>query len=110
MAQKIQIILEDDIDGGEASETILFGLDGVEYEIDLSDENAAQMRDALASWVGRARRTGGRRKQGSASTGSVRGKRDDLDAVRAWARENGYQVSDRGRVAGDVLKAYDDAH
>lgn len=109
MAQKVHVVLEDDIDGGVAAETIVFGLDGVEYEIDLSEQNATKMRESLATWVANARRTGGRRKQGSTTAGA-RAKRTDLDEVRAWARDNGYQVSDRGRVAGDVLKAYDDAH
>lgn len=109
MAQKVHVVLEDDVDGGAAAETILFGLDGVNYEIDLSEDNAEKMRDALAAWVGHARRVGGRKQSGTRS-GSSAPKRDDLDEVRAWARENGYQVSDRGRVAADVLKAYDDAH
>lgn len=107
MAQKIQVLLEDDIDGSEAAETILFGLDGVNYEIDLSEENAKRMRDALAAWVGRSRRVGGRKQSGTRGRSSA-AKRNDLDEVRAWAREHGYQVSDRGRVASDVLKAYDD--
>lgn len=109
MAQKIHVALEDDIDGGAAAETIVFGLDGVEYEIDLSEQNATKMRESLTTWVANARRTGGRRKPGPATAGA-RAKRADLDKVRAWARDNGYQVSDRGRVASDVLKAYDDAH
>ena len=107
MAQKIQVVLEDDIDGGEAAETILFGLDGVSYEIDLSEGNAARMRDALASWVGHARRVGGRKQSGTRAAGA---KRSDLDDIRAWGRANGYQISDRGRVSAEVMKAYDAAH
>ena len=107
MAQKTQITLEDDVDGGEASETILFGLDGVSYEIDLSDENAATMRDSLASWVGHARRVRGRKKSGMPA---AKAKRTDLDKVRVWARENGYQVSNRGRIAADITAAYDAGH
>lgn len=105
MAQRIQVTLEDDIDGSVASETIQFGLDGVSYEIDLSDENAAKLRDALASWVGHARRVGGRRQQTRAAAG-----RSDLNEIRAWGRANGYKVSERGRVSAEVLKAYDAAH
>lgn len=105
MAQKVQVLLVDDVDGGEASETISFSLDGVSYEIDLSDQNAAQLRERLAPWVGSARRVGGRRQ--TTSTGK---KRDDLDEIRQWARENGYTVSDRGRVAQDIVTAYDAAH
>ena len=59
MAQRVQIILEDDYDGGTAEETVTFALDGAEYEIDLSSKNAAGLRDALARWVGHARTIGG---------------------------------------------------
>ena len=61
MAQRVQIILEDDYDGGEADETVSFALDGAEYEIDLSSDNANKLRDELAVWIGHARKTGGRR-------------------------------------------------
>jgi hypothetical protein len=108
MAQKVQVILVDDVDGGEAAETVSFALDGVSYEIDVSEKNAEALREALAQWVGHARRVGGRSGGGrsrstSSSGGSGRsrgssGGRHDLSDVRAWARENGYQVSDRGRV------------
>lgn len=107
MAQKATVLLQDHIDGGEAAETILFGLDGVNYEIDLSEDNAAKLRDALASWVGHARRVGGRKQSG---TRAAAAKRNDLDEIRAWARTNGYQVSDRGRIAANVMQAYDAAH
>lgn len=102
MAQKVQVILVDDIDGGAASETVSFAVDGVSYEIDLSDKNAAKLRDALASWVGHGRRVGGRasRRQGRTSRSG------DTAAVREWARKNGHQVSDRGRVPAKVLEAY----
>ncbi|MFN0283848.1 MAG: Lsr2 family protein [Kineosporiaceae bacterium] len=115
MAQKVQVILVDDIDGGEADETVSFALDGVSYEIDLSESNAQDLREALAQWVGHARRVGGRstarraaapRKNGAAAASA----RPDLGEVRAWAREAGYEVSDRGRVSGEVLKAFEDAH
>ena len=61
MAQQVQVLLVDDIDGGKAAETVSFSLDGVSYEIDLSAKNAAKLRDALSTWVGHARRSGGRR-------------------------------------------------
>ena len=112
MAQRVQVVLEDDVDGGEASETVLFGLDGVNYEIDLNDDNAGKLRDALATWVGHARRSGGRKASGGgrkASAGSS-AKRSDLSEVREWARSNGYEVSDRGRVSAQVQEAYDKAH
>ncbi len=113
MAQRVQIVLEDDLDGGEAAETVTFGLDGVSYEIDLSDQNAVKLRDDLASWIGHARRAGGRRATGrraSASSTSTPSRRSDLAAVRAWARQHGHQVSDRGRVSAAVQEAYDKAH
>ena len=122
MAQKVQVILVDDVDGGEASETVSFSLDGVSYEIDVSESNAAALRDALAPWVGHARRVGGRSggssgggsraKSGSAnSSGRSRGNsKHDLSNVRSWARENGFQVSDRGRVSSEVIAAYEKAH
>ena len=111
MAQKVQVVLIDDIDGGEAKETVTFGLDGATYEIDLSDRNAAQLRDALAHWVGNARRVSGRssrptgRRGGGSSSSST-----DTTAVRAWAKENGYKVSERGRIASEVQEAYAAAH
>ena len=120
MAQKVQVILVDDVDGGEAKETVSFALDGVSYEIDVSEANAAKLRDALAPWVGHARRVGGRsgggggtraRSGGSGGSGRSRGNsKHDLSDVRSWARENGFQVSDRGRVSSEVIAAYEKAH
>ncbi|HZI96103.1 MAG TPA: Lsr2 family protein [Actinomycetales bacterium] len=105
MAQKVQVILVDDIDGGDASETISFALDGVSYEIDLNDKNAASLRDALATWVGHGRRVAGRsssrRGSGRSSSGNT-----DTAAIREWARSNGHKVSDRGRISAEVLAAY----
>jgi hypothetical protein len=119
MAQKVQVILVDDVDGGEATETVSFALDGVSYEIDVSEPNAAKLRDALAPWVGHARRVGGRSggsggtraRSGGSSGGRSRGNsKHDLSDVRSWARENGFQVSDRGRVSSEVIAAYEKAH
>lgn len=114
MAQKVQVILVDDVDGGEADETVTFSLDGVNYEIDLSEGNAESLRESLAEWVGHARRVGGRaggraRSGGRAKAASASSK-TDLYQVRSWARDNGYQVSDRGRVSSEVLAAYEAAH
>ena len=112
MAQKVQVILVDDLDGGEAEESVSFSLDGVTYEIDLSAANAEALREAVAPWVGHARRTGGRAARGRAATGGRprAAAKADLGDVRSWARENGYQVSDRGRVSAEVMSAYDGAH
>ncbi|MEP9384990.1 Lsr2 family protein [Nocardioides sp. KR10-350] len=109
MAQKVQIILEDDLDGSEATETVSFALDGTSYEIDLNDANAAKLRDALAVYIGHARkasssgRRGGRRTSPSAGGASPK-------EVREWARDNGYTVPDRGRIPAEVKSAYDAAH
>lgn len=106
MAQRVQIILEDDFDGGEADETVAFGLDGSDYEIDLSSANASKLRDALAPWVAAARKTGGRRVRRSVRQAAGPGSAE----IRAWAQENGYQVSSRGRVPAEVREAYAKAH
>jgi Lsr2 len=105
MAQRVQIILEDDYDGGTADETVSFALDGAEYEIDLSSKNAAGLRDALAPWLSHARKTGGRRKRTSKASGS-----SSTSDIRAWAQGQGLEVSSRGRVSADVREAYEKAH
>lgn len=110
MAQRVKIILEDDVDGSAAEETVTFGLDGVTYEIDLSKTNAAKLREDFASWVGHARRSGGRKSTGAGRGASSSAKRTDLTAVREWARKNGYEVSDRGRISAEIQAAYDKAH
>lgn len=107
MAQRVSIVLEDDIDGSDADETVTFALDGTTYEIDLSAKNAAKLRDALAPYIGHARRTAGRRSSGRSSSRSA--KRDVAD-IRAWAKANGYKVSERGRISAEVQAAYDKAH
>ena len=111
MAQRVQIILEDDLDGGDATETVTFGLDGVNYEIDLNDENAAKLREAMAPWIAEARRSGGRRqtrRRGSAGASSSGGssKSDELAQIREWGRANGFKVSSRGRVSQELQDAY----
>lgn len=105
MVKRLQITLVDDIDGSRASETIAFSLDGVDYEIDLSDRNATTMREQFAAWVRAGRRVGGRRRASSRTKNH-----DDLDKIRLWARGNGFIVSDRGPIAKNVLEAYDNAH
>lgn len=108
MAQRVQVVLEDDLDGGKADETITFGLDGTTYEIDLSKKNAAKLRDALAGYVGAARRVSGRRGGGSRARGRGRSSSDSAD-IRAWAKEHGYDVSERGRISAEVRAAYNEA-
>ncbi|MGV9693425.1 histone-like nucleoid-structuring protein Lsr2 [Streptomyces sp. NPDC003444] len=111
MAQKIVTLLTDDIDGGEASETLTFGLDGKGYEIDLNKKNAEKLRKALERYIAAGRKTGrvgsaGRSR--AASKGS--GGNSDTAAIRAWAKENGYEVNDRGRVGASVREAYEKAN
>lgn len=109
MAQRVQVVLEDDLDGGKAEETVTFGLDGATYEIDLSKKNAAKLRDALAGYVGAGRRISGRRGSGGGrARGRGRSATDSAD-IRAWAKENGYEVSERGRISAEVREAYNNA-
>lgn len=109
MAQRVHIVLEDDIDGDAAEETVRFALDGNSYEIDLSAQNAAKLRDALAPYVGAARRsTGGR--GGRKSSRGRGGSGSNPSEIREWARANGHQVSDRGRVPAEIKAAYDAAN
>lgn len=105
MAQRVHVVLEDDIDGTEASETLKFGLDGTAYEIDLSVENAAKLRDALAPWVGHARKV----TRGRASAGRARRSEASAD-IRAWAKSQGMEVNSRGRVSAELREAYEAAH
>lgn len=110
MAQKVQVVLTDDLDGGPADETVQFALDGVSYEIDLSEANAEALREAVAPYAGCARRLGGRSVRRAAAKSRPAAERVDLSDLRTWARDNGYQVSDRGRVSGEVRAAYEAAH
>ncbi len=139
MAQQVSVRFIDDLDGSDAVGTVSFALDGRAYEIDLSDDNAAWLRESLASFVTAARKSGG-----SAATNNRRGQkpapkmtapkttappkttqpkmtassaarpqplvREQTAAIRAWARQNGHQVSDRGRISKTVLDAFQAAH
>jgi hypothetical protein len=111
MAQKVQVLLVDDLDGGEASETVSFALDGNNYEIDLSGKNATELRDSFAKYVGAARKVGrstsssGRsgRRGGGTSTSMDR---DQAAAIRSWAKKQGLKVSDRGRIPATIIEQY----
>jgi hypothetical protein len=104
MAQRTQVLLIDDLDGGEAADTVRFGLDGTEYEIDLSAAHSEELREALERYVAHARRAGGtaksaaRSRRGSAAL--------DTAAVREWAKGQGIEVKDRGRVPADIVERY----
>ncbi len=106
MAQKVNIVLVDDIDDSDADETVRFALDGVEYEIDLTRAHAEELRGALALYIGHARKSGGRRPRGRRSAASEVSAAD----IREWARQNGWDVPARGRVSSEVREAYAAAH
>ena len=112
MAQRVNVVLVDDIDGTDATETVSFAIDGVDYEIDLSEKHAADLRDAVSLYIGHARRTGGRRKgrgrssSGTGGSGGSGASGASAADIRAWARENGWEVPERGRVSAEVREAY----
>lgn len=103
MAQRVQVVLIDDVDNGPAAETVRFALEGAQYEIDLSAAHAAELRAAFAPWVAAARKVS-TRSPGKSRAGS------DTSKVRAWAKANGYDVSERGRISATVRAAYDAVH
>ncbi|MER0244527.1 Lsr2 family protein [Streptomyces sp. 796.1] len=110
MAQKVQVLLVDDLDGGEADETVTFALDGKTYEIDLTTANADKLRSALEPYTKSGRRTGGRAAGGRGRVRTGASSSQDTAKIRAWAKENGYEVNDRGRVPATVREAYEKAN
>jgi hypothetical protein len=113
MAQRVNVVLVDDLDGSDAVESVSFALDGVDYEIDLNEQHAGELRNALALYVGHARRTGGRRRKGGGGSGASRASSGDGPSaaeIRVWARDNGWDVPERGRVSAEVREAYAAAH
>jgi nucleoid-associated protein Lsr2 len=112
MARRTIQVLTDDLDGGEAEETVKFGLDGTQYEIDLSKKNANKMRDALAPFLAAGRKVGrgGVVIGGRAASARVRGgataDRDQNRAIREWAQGKGIKVSDRGRIKQEIVDRY----
>jgi hypothetical protein len=109
VAQKTVVELVDDLDGGRADETVAFALDGEEFLIDLSHDNATRLRDTLAEYVGHARRTG-RKQRSSGSTGRSAQEKFDTQAVREWARSQGEAVAERGRISQALLTRFQEAH
>jgi sRNA-binding protein len=109
MAQKVQVLLIDDIDGSEATETVSFGLDGVSYEIDLSTGNAGSLRTELAQYVEHARKGAGaaqvRRRRPRNGAG-----REQSAKIREWARSHGHKVNERGRIPANIVAEYEAAH
>ena len=110
MAQKVQVLLLDDVDGGTADETVTFALDGVSYEIDLTAGHAAELRAAFAHWVGNARKISGRPAGRAARGARTAGGSSDATKIREWARANGHTVSKRGRISADIRTAYEAAN
>lgn len=119
MAQKIQILLTDDLDGSEAQETVTFGLDGRTYEIDLNAANNDKLREFLAPYVKGGRRAGGKAVRGtgqraaassSSSSSSSSGSSGNSGPIREWAKANGHNVNDRGRIPAEIREAYEKAH
>ena len=126
MAKQVITLLTDDLDGGEADRTVEFGLDGVNYTIDLSEKNAGKLRKALDPFLNAATRVGrsgvaatarraapaGAGRRGAASggraapAGTGRASRDQNQAIREWANKNGYEVSERGRIPSHIVEAY----
>ncbi|MDR0416013.1 MAG: Lsr2 family protein [Propionibacteriaceae bacterium] len=102
MAKRTEVVLIDDLDGSIADSTVAFALDGVSYEIDLSKSHADAFRASLDKWLNKARRVGGRRRSGRPTAGGA----EDIAAIRAWAKANGYQVNDRGRISAKIREAY----
>jgi hypothetical protein len=105
MAQKTTVALQDDLDGGPADETVRFGLGGAEYEIDLNTKNAAAFRRELAPFIAHARKAG----RGGLRPVRTVSSRERSESIRAWAKEAGIAVSDRGRIPASVVEQYDDA-
>jgi hypothetical protein len=109
VAQKIQTLFIDDIDGGAAEGTVRFALDGTDYEIDLNAKHSEELRSALGKYVSHARKVGGSARRGSRAAGRAgRGTGSALNTteIRNWAREQGYDIKDRGRVPADLVAKY----
>jgi len=107
VASRVITLITDDLDGTEAQETVTFALDGTEFEIDLSDAHANELRVALEPYMNAGRKTGskkGRRRSSASADG------DQIKAMRSWAKAHNLKVSDRGRVSAEVREAYDKAH
>ncbi|WDF35096.1 Lsr2 family protein (plasmid) [Arthrobacter agilis] len=119
MAQRVQVDLVDDLNGEEAQETVRFGVDGIDYEIDLTTENAEKLRSTLSEYVNKGRKaTTGRRGQGgqsgqggqtSRSASTSRSKREETQRIRQWAQDNGHNPSSRGRITQSIVDAYNEA-
>lgn len=106
MVSQTTVTLVDDVDGTEAASTVQFGLQGASYEIDLSEDNMQILVDRLQPFIDHARPVSRQRRNGAASNGRHQSSETNR-LIRQWARENGIEVSDRGRIPSDVLEAYE---
>ncbi len=107
MARTVIEQISDDLDGSANASVVTFSYDGIEYTIDLSNKNKTAFDKLMKPYIAAATKVSSPRRSGARRARSVGGKRSDLEAVRSWARENGHSVSDRGRVSGAILEAYD---
>jgi hypothetical protein len=106
MAQRVSVELEDDLDGGPADETLRFGLGGLDYEIDLSKKNASKFRRQIAPYIEHSRKAGRGRRRRPVRAASSRERSGD---IRAWAKDQGIAVSERGRIPANVVEQYEAA-
>lgn len=106
MAQQVQTIFIDDIDGGDADGTVRFGLDGAEYEIDLSAAHSEELRNALGTYIEHGRKIAGTARRTSRGTGRRAAGGADTAKIREWAKEQGIDVKERGRIPGDIIDRY----
>jgi hypothetical protein len=111
MAQRTTVIVTDDLDGSEGANTITFAYEGIEYAVDLSESNSKKLKKALDPYISAARKTGGKRPSGRRSTAAAgRSSSSDTAAIREWARSQGLQVSERGRVPQSLRDQYSAAN
>jgi Lsr2 len=108
MTKTVAVVVSDDLDGSPDAETVSFGLDGVTYEIDLSEKNRAKLAQVVLPYIQAGRRTGRSRSRTGASRHSAR--RADRADLRAWASANGLKVSERGRISAELMEKYEAAH
>lgn len=106
MAQKVQVLLVDDLDGGEAEETVSFAVDGSSFEIDLSAKNASKLRDAVSPFVEAARKAPGKAGRGKAKQQRNAPSRERSAEIRKWAKDHGKQVNERGRIPQNIVDEY----
>lgn len=112
VAQRVQVLLVDDLSGEEAQETVRFALDGADYEIDLTDEHAAKLRSELEPYLSKGRRVrpGATARPAKPASGTSAASRDETRQIREWAQQNGFAPSDRGRISKEIREAYAAAH